>query len=265
MIPTDTVLTNALANIMVELSWAKFAIIAMDDVYGRRFAQGLISQANLLEKEVETYEQYRLGNAADISRAVKNVKDSGVRIIVALAFTSDIEKIAVAANQEGIGGRGYVWITGDLSTENLAAVIAGGSDPNLASYLTGWLSVSMAAFTDPGAAQFQSTFQAEPLESFENQLFPVTAAHTQACSDVCGYMYDAVFGAALALSASFDSASGTVDPALLNTNVRSLDFSGATGTVRLLNGMHGPLLSYAVPTRCSVLTGALLLPCVILA
>ena len=188
VIPSDSVLTDALSNICKALSWNSIAIIAMDDSFGRGFAQDLIGKTSQLGISVDAYQLYPIGDTSAIANAVRAVKNAGTKIVICLAFEADIENIAVAANKEGIGGRGYVWITGD-SIQDLNSLVAGSSEPNLATYLTGWLSVSLAAFSEERRAMFEQTLASVPLEALQNPLFTATAAHTQACAPSSGPRY----------------------------------------------------------------------------
>lgn len=151
----------------------------MDDSFGRSFAQDLIGKAAQLGISVDAYQLYPIGDASAIANAVRGVKEAGTKIIVCLAFEADIEKVAVAANEEGIGGRGHVWITGD-SIQDINSVISSSSDPNLATHLTGWLSVSLAAFLEERRAMFEQALASVPLEALQNPLFTATTSHTQA-------------------------------------------------------------------------------------
>ena len=64
-------------------------------------------------------------------------------------------------------------------------------------------------------------------------LLHTQAVQSQACTDGCAYMYDAVFAAAIAVSSASAATNGALTPSSLNSAIRTLDFVGATGRVRL--------------------------------
>eukprot|EP00961_Rhodomonas_salina_P218737 2956560-Rhodomonas_salina.2 len=103
-------------------------------------------------------------------------------------------------------------------------------------FFQGFLSINTKPMYGAKGEKFQQVWNAEkgaldlaPLHSAAGY----TAEIDGDCSDLCGYMYDAVWAASFAVSAALEVKDGqlTLDKPGLNADLRALSFTGATGTL----------------------------------
>eukprot|EP00961_Rhodomonas_salina_P069279 930162-Rhodomonas_salina.1 len=118
--PSQTQLRDPLSRCAWLLTWN--CCIA-----GRGFAQELFTAAPSAGVDIVLAAAYTLGSESEIDHAARQLAQSGARVIILLAFDSDIEALTSAADRNGVLGTGYTWIT---TTEiPVDSVIAASADP----------------------------------------------------------------------------------------------------------------------------------------
>ena len=129
--PSDTTATRALPQMISALGWKSIAVIHTDDDYANQYTEGLRDNAPRFGVDVIGAWKFEPGDRGSISGAVKKIRDSGTNIFVAISSTnSDLSTIFYEAEQQGIVGKDYAWLTTDsVSAEG---TIDHATDPALA-------------------------------------------------------------------------------------------------------------------------------------
>lgn len=77
---------------------------------GRSFKQDLETSASHVGINVAVSAKYLFSDVNTIRKGVAGIRESGVRVIIVVAFEDDIELISRVAEEEGVRD-GYTWIT----------------------------------------------------------------------------------------------------------------------------------------------------------
>lgn len=145
-VPPDTFNAYAMAEILADLGWQAFSVLFVNDLYGVGYSVDLASAASTQGLTVATAQQFTSGDARSIRRALVNVRSASARVVVCIAFSSDMLTILELSQEEHISGPGWVWVTGD-SVAKPSTLLDSSSDSALfGELLHGWLQVRPAAF-----------------------------------------------------------------------------------------------------------------------
>eukprot|EP00961_Rhodomonas_salina_P221045 2988344-Rhodomonas_salina.1 len=236
VIPNDA--SPALSLIMVckEFGWTRIAIMFIDDSYGQGYARSVQNFGAGQGVDILVAASFSSGEQASIDTAVHVVQQSGARIIFCITFAQDMEAIARSAAEDGIVGRGYVWMTGD-GIKDPASMVEASPDPTrMMSFLTGFLTINTKPMYGELGEKFRAVWEHEkklidlaPLNEAA-QTYAVESM-TGACSDMCGYIYDAVWASAFAVNAAVDYDTLNLDKRELGSKLRAQHFQGSTGTI----------------------------------
>ena len=106
------------ASIRGSRGWDEIAILSTTDPYGVGLAQDFIATIEDTDDiRVATYQQFIFvgeldGTKTDITVELREIKDSGARVICALVV-GGYEDVIIDANEVGLVGEEFVWIVGD--------------------------------------------------------------------------------------------------------------------------------------------------------
>lgn len=236
VIPNDALPAFSLIKVCKEFGWTRIALIYIDDSYGQGYAQSVQNFAAEQDVDVLVSQSFSTGRKDSINNAIQGVNQSGARIIFCITFAQDIEAIAVAATTMGIVGKGYVWMSGD-SILNPAGLMESSPDPaSLHSFLSGFLTIHTKPMFGEKGQVFDAVWQ---YEKKRIDLAPLNAAAQTYtvdemagdCTDMCGYIYDAVWASAFAVNAAVDYETLDLDKSQLVSKLREQHFQGSTGTI----------------------------------
>ena len=112
--PSDKEATKALPEMINALGWKSVAVIHTNNDYSIQYAEGLHGNAPVFGVNVIATWEFQSGNQHSISVAVKNIRDSGANIFVAICSSdSDLSTIFYEAEEQGIVGENFAWLTTD--------------------------------------------------------------------------------------------------------------------------------------------------------
>ena len=115
--PSDKIATQALPQMISALGWKSIAVIHTNDDYSIQYAEGLQGNAPTFGVNVVATWEFEPGNTDSIRGAVKNIRDSGANIIVAICLLDqDLPTIFYEAEEQGIVGEEFAWLTTDAVT-----------------------------------------------------------------------------------------------------------------------------------------------------
>eukprot|EP00961_Rhodomonas_salina_P152593 2053803-Rhodomonas_salina.1 len=234
VIPNDAVTAFSLVMVCKEFGWTRIAILFIDDSYGQGYAQSVENFAAAQGVDVLVSPSFTSSQPGSIDNAMQGVSESGARVIFCIAFAQDMEAIAVSATEQGLVGQGYVWLTGD-AVDPESVMEASTNPARMLDFLTGFLSIATKPLYGEKGERFSEVWESE-----KNliDLDPLTRAAGYAvdsmegeCSDMCGYIYDAVWAAAFAVDAAVDYDTLTLDKPQLLSHLRELSFEASTGLI----------------------------------
>jgi hypothetical protein len=177
---------------------------------------------------------YKLGDEAGIREVVAAIGESVARVIVVIAYDSDLPAIAAAADEEEMLTPGYAWVLNNGNNIHYAVE----SSPNpekTRKQLEGWMMFFFQPFYGEAGLRFQHVFENEPFQHLAHPVFEGGLTEeivSSPCDFFCGLIYDAVWTAAIAIGRVGVAADGSVDKAALLRAIRNVSFDGATGRVR---------------------------------
>jgi len=221
----------AVMSTIVNMGWGRAALLHSDGAFGQAFAEGIISSAAERGVTLLSVEQFFDGNSDSIAQAVRNVAKSGARVICSIFFPGDFPAIMDVAEAEGITGQGYVWVVPENNAPGDLLQHASTNVERDWEIMSGWLSINSSPFGQGRGERFQDVWKAQSLQDVAipglgHELDPLMLILD--CSVICGYMYDAVWTAALSLASVQDM---QLDRTHLLDTLRELEFNGSTGRV----------------------------------
>ena len=109
--------TQALPQMIKALGWSNIAVIHTNDAYGIDYAEGLRSNALRSGLTVHTTVEFDQHNADSIRDAVTSLqrfsKDGGNIFVAICTSAADLSTLLYEAEEQGIVGGNYTWITTD--------------------------------------------------------------------------------------------------------------------------------------------------------
>ena len=93
------------------LGWTDIAILSSTDDYGIDMAENLIEKSEGI-LNVKTFQQFIPG-AEEFDIELREIKNSGARVIFAFMYIGEYNELIPHANASGLVGDDYVWLTGD--------------------------------------------------------------------------------------------------------------------------------------------------------
>mmetsp|Transcript_27404 Transcript_27404/g.63176 ORF Transcript_27404/g.63176 Transcript_27404/m.63176 type:complete len:1200 (-) Transcript_27404:425-4024(-) len=226
--PSDAVSAQGTIQLLRHFGWRHACIIwDQDDLYTSFYQRTLRSLAGPKDTTFESY-PYQRGNADSIRAAVSEIRDT--RVVIALAASSDVERIMITANELGAAGEERVWIWSESAYFSLSVIpIAEAS--RLDRLMQGSLTLMSGIPDTKGSAVFGKAMRELDTSSFQADIPGLTPADLEQLPQAYGrYAYDCVW--LLALARSQAAASAHDGSALVNA-MRSVVFQGASGRVQL--------------------------------
>eukprot|EP00567_Pseudictyota_dubia_P003457 CAMPEP_0197438754 /NCGR_PEP_ID=MMETSP1175-20131217/5665_1 /TAXON_ID=1003142 /ORGANISM="Triceratium dubium, Strain CCMP147" /LENGTH=980 /DNA_ID=CAMNT_0042968549 /DNA_START=108 /DNA_END=3050 /DNA_ORIENTATION=- len=106
----------AVSYLSQRLGVTHLGVLFVRDEYGSTYAQMLQDAAKESSSSLQigTLSSFAFDNSeCEISAAVRQLADSGLRYFFAVIFTSHVPAVMAEAHRQGIAGPGYYWIFGD--------------------------------------------------------------------------------------------------------------------------------------------------------
>lgn len=201
---------------------------------GRAFAQDTSFFASQYGLSVATMQKFVPGDAEQLDKAVRLVKESLARILVILVFDSDMPTFIESGVRHGILEPGYVIISSEVFEPE---TVGQSQDAQwIINHMSCWFRVSMDAMYGAPGDLFDSVLHSEPIEHMQSALWAVDAETITAaqCQQYCQLIYDAVWTVAIAASRAELTADGAAfDKADLLRQLRGVSFGGESGQVNL--------------------------------
>ncbi|KAI7907471.1 periplasmic binding protein-like I [Cokeromyces recurvatus] len=124
-IPTQVLVADVMLSFALKQGWNKLGILYTDDPLGQQFYQRALLQAADMDLHILQFQSIETSNNPDnIMNALKNISNSGARIIMIAATVKPQVQIMIQARNMGLVNRDYVWLMlGDTSEQLEAAVI----------------------------------------------------------------------------------------------------------------------------------------------
>eukprot|EP00961_Rhodomonas_salina_P122272 1646590-Rhodomonas_salina.1 len=165
----DLALAKSIVQVISMGGWKEFGLVYLDDAWGRGMAQNLLSSVSDFGIEILQAAPFALGDEAGIEDAVRQVAQSRARVLLSLAFDSDLEALTASADRHGLLGQGYTWISLiEISPDD---VIAASADPQKTrERLTGWLVAAVDLTAGGLGTRFQSQLESEPLQHLNHSI-----------------------------------------------------------------------------------------------
>ncbi|KAG1047499.1 hypothetical protein G6F43_010054 [Rhizopus delemar] len=119
-IPTQVIIADAMLEFASKEGWKKLGILYTDDPLGQQFYQRAIIQAGTMDIHITQYQSIPTNSDQQndgLNSALKNLTDSGARIIMVVA--NPTSKIMIRANQLGLVNENYVWLLMGDAEEDL--------------------------------------------------------------------------------------------------------------------------------------------------
>lgn len=161
------------------------------------YSQDLASSAGVYGLTVATAQKYTSGSWDSIRQAMVNIKQANVRVIVCIAFSSDMDAILQLSEEVGTSGRGWVWLTGDAISDPNFVMETSTNAARASHQLQGWIQIQPSAFAGNKGPKFQDAWFSEPTANLNNSLLaPFTKSvrlQDTPCPEICGFAYDAVW------------------------------------------------------------------------
>jgi len=219
--------SDMIVDLLAQFNWARIAIMAIDNSYGRSISSSLIKSTNIIVA------QYFDPLEENFTRQLKAIKATNARIIVLVSLpTAHNEIMFDTANQTGLFEIGYQWIATDgLEVSELMH--------KSSSLLNGILGVRPRPkdATNPINPWYQTLVQKwnqrgypdQPLSAYTPYLFDALLAFAHALKNKWDALSEQDISAPTNLQC-LESTTLTAGPILLET-IRHLTFSGASGRV----------------------------------
>eukprot|EP00961_Rhodomonas_salina_P189132 2551849-Rhodomonas_salina.1 len=216
------------------MGWTQVALLYVNDAWGRGLAQDLAAAAPNAGVEILVTAQFALGERSQIQLAVSRLVETGARIIICLAFNSDVSQIAQIADNAGMLDAGFAWIT--TNDFALDSVLSASEDPEKTQeQLTGWIVAGLDVFAGDLGPRFRDVMDNTPLQHLNHAVLDGALSEevmaSGACDQYCAMMYDAFWTVAIAMSKVGVGDDGSVDKVALLSAIRGVSFEGASGQV----------------------------------
>ena len=111
-IPTDDAVSFSVIQYWKGLGYKHAAMMFINDAYGEAYKESLVKHG-AAEGIAVTAFPFNLEDDAGIHKSVDKMKESGVNIVMVVAFTKGFKKIAEYATKVGMMGKGKMWCFGD--------------------------------------------------------------------------------------------------------------------------------------------------------
>jgi ABC-type branched-subunit amino acid transport system substrate-binding protein len=205
-------------------TWTRVGVVHVNDAYGDSFLEGLRA-ATALSSDIQVVvsASYNPGLPESMEVAVAMLEDAGVSIIICVAFEAELPLLLELAEGRGLLSRSHGWVLLD------AILDAATLDLAFARRLHGMLAFSYTADAGSGYARLNATWARLLPADCSNRLFtPEPSMFAQPPISHAALIYDAVVALGLAtLAPSVDA----YEVNAVNTAIRTLNFTGATGHV----------------------------------
>eukprot|EP00966_Prymnesium_polylepis_P035864 832365-Prymnesium_polylepis.1 len=229
--PADAQVAEALVNTIRRnfWTWTRLGVLHVKDSYGESYLGGLRMAAAATDGVVRiaAAHDFRRANTQDVSRAVSDMRDSGVSIIIYVGFLADLKVVLELADTLGLLTDEYAWILADVvGVADLAE-----TDTVFAARVHGMLDFAFAPAEGPRYSHLARTWKLMDPQDCANELFAVDASWFKSEPNRRVLLaYDSVVALGLALNSS-----GDLRNALhVMEQLKGLSFEGITGTVNLL-------------------------------
>ena len=103
------------------IGWSDIAVIVEVSQYSIDYAQNFIEQGEELQPPIEVVQYRTMLPDSEYRVELQTIKNFGARVIVADALLIDFHVFMEIANQEGLVGEHYVWLTSPVVATSLLA------------------------------------------------------------------------------------------------------------------------------------------------
>ncbi|KAJ3104203.1 hypothetical protein HDU97_009458 [Phlyctochytrium planicorne] len=111
-VPSDQYQGYAMADLVTRFGWAKVGVITVNSPYGLGLSTAFLQRASDNNITVLRNEAYTSGENS-YRLQVQSLKEADARIIILIAFDSDVIEILREARKQGMLDSGHVWIGSD--------------------------------------------------------------------------------------------------------------------------------------------------------
>ena len=233
----------AVAALAQLYNWTRAAMLkSTDDLW---YLSGTAIAEHLQSERVEvTRYNFVPGNVTEhpeFQVTLTQLRRSGLRVVVLLAYGADTLAVAAAAREVGLTSTGRVWVLPKLFDEPNDDATKGAMD--------GWLYMS-----SPGSLEGLDRFSEQVVQrgklgsEYANEPFNLTGSppYTEAATTYAAALYDAVMLYAHAATKVLKQGGDLMDGPAVTAAVRSTPFRGVEGTSVVLDQAGDRLESYSV-------------------
>jgi len=230
--PSDVIATVALPEMIKALGWSNLAVIHTNDAYGIDYAEGLRSNAlNRCGLTVHATVEFDRHNADSIRDAVTSLqrfsKDGG-NIFVVICWAADLSVLLYEAEEQGLVGGNYTWITTDSVSAGMSIELA----PDQARsrrLMDGVINFYASPAGDEGYDRFTNAWTTSTDADCANDVFNVSETDVFSSKPFinAAFAYDCTIALAAAMHSAGENASG----AAVFKAFTNVSFEGATGEV----------------------------------
>ena len=226
--PSDELLTKKVPSAMYELGWRKASLLFdPDEPWSASFAEGLQVDSLTFSVRILTAARFTSGASSSYASAVQLLKDSGTNIFVCAAMDADLLAILQIAQQQGILGKGYVW----LGAATLEGSLQYATDPVAAmQLLEGMFTFQASPLGTAGYSRYTASLNAQAMSECANDMFNVSdypTIYSREPHAVGAFAYDCVVSLAVAMARASDPDDGDE---VFNA-FKQLTFDGASGSI----------------------------------
>ena len=206
----------------------------VNDDYANAYARGMRDNSRDQGVNVVASVDYLTNTPSTYEPACRSLKDSGVNIIVVVAWDQDLPEILRICKRVGLWGQGYAWISADAASasSSLASGANHGQTPaETVSLLDGMLNFYPSPEASAGYHRMLADWKTHNASECENPFFNATDHPEIFAKDpwnVAAYTYDCVIAFAIAMSRAVNPADGVE----VADQFRQVRFDGASGDVQ---------------------------------
>jgi hypothetical protein len=217
----------ALIALWRHYGWKKAVILGTIDAIWFESGLGLTKRLEAAEIQVLKPSAFEPGNFK--AATLREIKRSGIRIVMLLAFDADFKAVALSASQEGMTSAGWAWVL----TEGLYSAVL--------EQMQGWVYV-LPLLPSDGLQAF-----AEKVGNYSKSRFGVPLSTAQAVDLTYSQtLYDAVMLYAHAATKVLSEGGDLRDGQAVTAAVRSTTFEGVGGSAVVLDENGDRVESYEI-------------------
>jgi len=217
---------TAFVNFIKYYNWKQLAIVNSDEPGSRNLCESLPtalgSGVKILGKV--RFTSNALANQVNLAAIATTLSNTGAAVFVACAIPTDLVALFDYATNKSITGRGFTWLTTDMSTVNLPKLEV--QNPNALTGMLGSISIIPRSGYGTNYNQFvMNWLQQNPL------LYPGSVFTTGTTQPYAAETYDAVYAISTAVDSLVKSKQDYFNSTLISNALYKLNYNGTTGVV----------------------------------